>query len=121
MRLENNLGNGITGSPVSTTKPGGKEESKAEFILTGSSGLSTTAKVRDWIVALVVITWGGQGIYDRNFAPAKDDSNLAKLVKLFDKNGDGKLSKEEINEARTLMDELGKLRKVNHEMIQVNK
>lgn len=68
--------------------------------------------IRDWVVGLVVITWGGQGIYDRNFKTNLNDENFQAIVKVLDKDNDGKLSTEEIENAKKLMEEVKKLKSI---------
>ena len=65
---------GITetnGLPVKPPKKGGIKEYKND---NSSSGI-----IRNWLVGLVVLTWGGQGIYDRNFNQKEDTT--PKIVK----------------------------------------
>lgn len=70
------------------------------------------SNIRDWIVGLVVIAWGGQGIYDRNFKPNLNDENFRSIVRILDKDNDGKLSREEIEDAKKILEEVKKLKSV---------
>ena len=68
--------------------------------------------MRDWVVAGVVVVWGGLGIYDRLFKPS-DEQNPPGIVKEFDLDKDGKLSDLEIKEAKEMLDEFKKWKALN--------
>lgn len=62
---------------------------------------TAVAQVRDWAMALVVIVWGGQAIYDRNFKKDEIKPDESKsIIQIFDSDGDGRLSDKETFEAR---------------------
>ena len=65
--------------------------------------ISKTAiiQVRDWTMAIVVILWGGQAIYDKNFKP--EDKGTESPKKIFDTDGNDILSDAEIFKAKQLL------------------
>lgn len=77
-----------------------------------SNKYSTLKEIRDWALATVFLLWGGQSIYDRNFKPNLNDENFQAVVKILDKDGDGRLSKQEIEEAKKLLEEVKKLKSI---------
>ena len=77
-----------------------------------SSKYQILKEVKDWMLAVIFLTWGVQGIYDRNFKPNPNDENFQAIIKILDKNGDGKVSKEEIEEAKKMIEEVKKWKNI---------
>lgn len=97
-------------------EPGIGQQSNIPTVLpeteTASNRYTVVKEFRDWALAAVFIIWGSQSIYDRNFKPNLNDENFQAIVKILDKNNDGKLSKEEIEEAKKLLEEVKKLKSI---------
>lgn len=62
----------VTGRTAINNSAG--KETKNKHLKEHLSDSGWAGIIRNWIVGLVVITWGGQGIYDRNLNNKSDDS-----------------------------------------------
>lgn len=107
-----------TGQATSKEEEKLKDQFNAKgVVINGNLMIDTQHESRIWkalsrLATLIVIVWGGQGIYDRNFNLSQGNENLKAIIKILDKDGDGKLSKEEIEETKKLIGELEKWNKV---------
>ena len=79
-RIETSVNPAINASPKSG-KPSVDNSGIQEGIKRHLNDSSWSGIIRNWLVGLVVIAWGGQGIYDRNFnQPVDTTSQITKLV-----------------------------------------
>lgn len=67
-------------------------------------------EIRDWILAVVFLLWGGHGIYDAFLKPKNPP--LDPIQRKFDLDNDGRLSNEEKKESEKFIEDFGNWRKL---------
>ncbi len=82
----------------------GRETNKPVEVIIVPTSSTKAAIIRDWIAASLLVGFAGLTIHDRFIKP-KNIEHLDAILREFDLNGDGHLSKEEIDAAKELIRE----------------
>ena len=108
----------IPGSNVSLSSKVNNEPCCNVSPKAGEKDFSKTYKIikeaKDWVLFPMFLAWAGISI--QHLVSEPKDENIKSLIKILDKDGDGKLSKEEIDEAKKIMEEVSKWRKANNQL-----
>lgn len=96
--------------PIQSLEPAspklqGKEEANTQNETTKTKIYRTAKEILEWLGWGVVIVWGGASLKEMYF-PSKPVSNEA-LIQIFDTDGNGQLSKDETEKAKSLIKKLG--------------
>ncbi len=88
----------------------GKEVNKPIEVIIVPTPSTKAAIIRDWVAAGLLVSFAGLTIHDRFIKP-KNIEHLDAILREFDLNGDGHLSKEELDAAKELIREFKKNKK----------